>query len=117
MNQKFGCSSAFFIYFLIGGTCTRVENDTLFANRCLLLENETSSCNLVTEQELETISKTLVQKKFPVGSKWISQIFFEAEATFRMAEQASDLCKRDFNLYQSHLRNQSIWAVRSKSNF
>lgn len=117
MNQKFGFSNAFFIYFLIGGTYTRVENITLFAKRCLLHPNETSFCNLVSEQEPEIISKTLVRKKFPVRSKWISEIFFEAEAIFRMAEQTSDVCKRDFNLYQSHLRNQSMWAVRSKSNF
>lgn len=46
--------------------------------------------------------------------KWISQLFLEAERKFDMDEHVNKRCKTDYELYKLHLRNQSVWAVRSK---
>ncbi len=47
-------------------------------------------------------------------TKWISDLMSEGERTFKMDAFVNAKCKRDFELYQLHLRNQSIWALRSK---
>ncbi|XP_065206402.1 O-acyltransferase like protein-like isoform X2 [Planococcus citri] len=44
--------------------------------------------------------------------KWITQLFHEAETVFEMDSNVNTECKRDFDLYKLHLRNQSVWAVR-----
>lgn len=46
--------------------------------------------------------------------KWISRLFLEAEMSFDIHPNVSSRCKYDYELYLSHLKNQSVWAVRSK---
>ncbi|KAK7604564.1 hypothetical protein V9T40_005750 [Parthenolecanium corni] len=47
-------------------------------------------------------------------SKWITQLFIEAEQKFDLHPNVSPQCKRDYEMYKLHLANQSVWAVRSK---
>lgn len=70
-------------------------------------ENETPT-NHFQREKFE-----IVESDFP-EKKWISQLFYEAENAFHMDSNVNAECKRDFDLYKLHLRNQSIWAVRSK---
>ena len=46
--------------------------------------------------------------------KWITELFYEAKAEFQIDSNVNSECKRDFDLYKLHLRNQSVWAVKSK---
>lgn len=48
-----------------------------------------------------------------VRSKWISEMITEAEMSFTMSMNVSAECKRDFGTYQQHVRNQTVWAIRS----
>ncbi|XP_065222003.1 nose resistant to fluoxetine protein 6-like [Planococcus citri] len=44
--------------------------------------------------------------------KWISELFFEAQADFKMDPTENTECKKDFDLFKLHLRNHSTWAVK-----
>lgn len=44
--------------------------------------------------------------------QWIKAIFLEAEKNFDM-DDVSVRCKTDFQRYKMHLKNQTVWAVRS----
>lgn len=69
------------------------------------ISNDFSSFNL-------TDSSNLTYRRFE--RKWISQLFSEAERNFDMSPNVSTHCRRDFELYKLHLRNQSTWAIRSR---
>ncbi|XKL64038.1 hypothetical protein PGB90_004124 [Kerria lacca] len=56
-------------------------------------------------------SNTLIRLQ-PSKKEWITKIFLEAEMVFDMDTNVSLDCKRDYELFKLHLRNQSIWAVR-----
>lgn len=45
---------------------------------------------------------------------WVSQLFALASQQFDLNAEQNAQCKRDYDLYQLHTRNQSIWAIRSK---
>ncbi|KAK7588223.1 hypothetical protein V9T40_005468 [Parthenolecanium corni] len=47
-----------------------------------------------------------------VQRKWITQLMDEAKYKFDFDSTANKKCLRDFQLYQQHLKNLSIWAVR-----
>ncbi len=47
-------------------------------------------------------------------TKWVAELFYEAQKKFDMNTGVNEKCKRDFQLYKSHLQNQSIWAIRSE---
>lgn len=44
---------------------------------------------------------------------WLSEIFDEAKKKFDMLSKVSEECKRDYETYKQHVRNQTVWAVRS----
>lgn len=52
-----------------------------------------------------------------VQRKWITQLMDEAKYKFDFDSTANKKCLRDFQLYQQHLKNLSIWAVRSTYEF
>lgn len=66
------------------------------------------------------ICMTLVTSIFAYTSsygpsrKWFKELFSDAEQNFSMDAAVNPKCRSDFQLYMSHLRNQSVWSVRSK---
>lgn len=58
-------------------------------------------------------SQNSKQIKSEKASKWISQLFQDAERAFDMSFRATEQCRRDFEIYKMHLKNQSVWAIRS----
>lgn len=58
-------------------------------------------------------SRNSMQIKTEKASKWISQLFQDAERAFDMSLTTTEQCIRDFETYKMHLKNQSVWAVRS----
>lgn len=45
--------------------------------------------------------------------KWISEIMMEAEMRFHVDPNVSKDCRKDFEIYKQHVRNQTVWAIRS----
>lgn len=45
--------------------------------------------------------------------KWLSQVFDQAKLAFDVPANASEKCRRDYDLFKAHLNNQTVWAVRS----
>lgn len=45
--------------------------------------------------------------------KWISQLFDEAKNKFNIHPNVSKACRRDYEIFQQHVDNQSVWAIRS----
>lgn len=62
----------------------------------------------------ETAHQIETQKNDILPKRWIADIFAEAENKFTIHPDANERCSRDFDLYKSHLKNESIWAIRSK---
>lgn len=52
-----------------------------------------------------------------VQRKWITQLMDEAKYKFDFDSTVNEKCHRDIQLYQQHLQNLSIWAVRSMYTF
>ncbi|KAK7576666.1 hypothetical protein V9T40_012952 [Parthenolecanium corni] len=48
--------------------------------------------------------------------KWITELFADSQKDFSMEQAVSEKCRNDYLLYLSHLRNQSVWAVRMKES-
>lgn len=48
-----------------------------------------------------------------VPKKWISQVMIEAELTFVMDPNVSRQCREDTEIYNLHVENQTVWAIRS----
>lgn len=46
-----------------------------------------------------------------VQQPWISLLF---TGNFNMHDGATEECKKDFRRYNMHLRNKTVWAIRSK---
>lgn len=66
-------------------------------------------------RERKNVSSLAENQTYAIAEKiWVSQLFDLARQRFDMTTNQSVQCKRDYDLYQLHSRNQSIWAVRSK---
>lgn len=76
----------------------------------LLFCNSLVKCSLLSNN-----SASRQNEDKPPKQKWITEIFDEAKHQFSMVENVTEACRNDFQLYLQHLKNQSIWAVRSKS--
>lgn len=64
------------------------------------------------KQSTET-NASLPETNATLPEKWISQLFQEAERMFTMSSNVTDQCREDYKTYEMHLKNQSVWAVRS----
>ena len=67
---------------------------------------------LVNNGDEKVLSNHIESARFQ--RKWISELFHEAKTSFHMDSEVGDECKRDFDMYELHLKNQSVWAVRSE---
>lgn len=48
------------------------------------------------------------------GGQWITQLFRQAEDVFHIDRAASEPCRRAYDMFKMYLRNQTVWAIRSK---
>ncbi|XP_065204696.1 nose resistant to fluoxetine protein 6-like [Planococcus citri] len=89
-----------------------VTVELFFANT---LENNTE----FSECDSKLISKDLDRSSSQANGfrkKWISELFLEAQQKFRMDYNVNNECKRDFERFQLHLKNQSMWAIKMKES-
>lgn len=77
-------------------------------DECLFVQNGSCSSELKVEEGFE--------RKKLVYRPWISQIMAEVEKNFQaeLFSGASQKCREDISMYKLHLKNSSIWAIRSK---
>lgn len=52
--------------------------------------------------------------KKPKSHAWVTKPFIEGLKDFRVRTSRNKLCQMQSDLYEEHLRNQTLWAVRSK---
>lgn len=77
----------------------------------LITESRTSTCD---GNNCSSSTSEDENRNFAVHKVWLSQLFEEAKHSFIMDQSTNSMCKRDFDLYEMHLQNHSIWAIRSK---
>lgn len=102
------------VYFVLVYTlfcAVAFENDTDKNVRKIIESEKELHVNGVDNKSFQNAKSDFPQRK------WISQLFHEAEMAFQMDSNVNAKCKRDFDLYKLHLRNQSVWAVKSKLFF
>lgn len=56
-------------------------------------------------------------QKNAVPEKWLSEIFFEARAKFKMDSTVDLRCKNDWKTSKLHSQNHTVWAIRSMYYF
>lgn len=74
--------------------------------------------NLTNGKKLQEISKP-VESKFELNQtpEWISHPLREGLKEFRIRPSTNKKCKIESDLYEAHLKNQTLWAIRSKYHF
>jgi len=96
---------------VIGQTITTQEAHT---DRPSLSDGLTSTTSLVAQDGNAETPK--IRRPF-VSAQWITELFHNAEEIFHMDSTASEPCRNAYDLFIAHLRNQTVWAVRSKYAF
>lgn len=96
--------------------CTKVLIIFIITNAICAAENTmTIPFKKIEHNEKEATERHLNKTNAYLPHKWITEMFQEAEQKFTMlGPNVSDACKKDYETYQMHLSNQSVWAVRSK---
>lgn len=79
----------------------------------LFIIAHTSVAISAQEVALHEFSSIRKEKESKSPRKWILEFIHEAERTFDVDLNATDDCKRDFGIYQLHVQNQTVWAIRS----
>lgn len=79
------------------------------ANRECDVQTSTPS----TDHKLVCREELPASRESELNRIWVSQLFDQAEDIFDVHPSVSHECRRSFDLYKLHLRNQTVWAVRS----
>ncbi|XP_065201228.1 nose resistant to fluoxetine protein 6-like [Planococcus citri] len=106
MDRRVTTLTYFFIVYSLFCAVALENNTEKDVRKIIESENELPSNEHVEPESVQNAKSDFPQRK------WISQLFYEAEMAFQMDSNANAECKRDFDLYKLHLRNQSVWAVR-----
>lgn len=85
-----------------------IDNASAFTGEDSLLATVIQSSGTADKSPAELKVKFTNNKK-----KWITKVLEEARSKFDMHSKVSEKCKRDYEIYQQNLRNQTVWAVRS----
>lgn len=73
-----------------------------------------------SQEELGTNLSFSKSAAYPSSNpkKWLAEIISETEVNFDMdVHTVSRKCKEDFRIYKQHVRNQTVWAIRSSYLF
>lgn len=88
--------------------------DNAGSERSMVMKIDTPPPRKNLSRSRESVESTTEQ---PKSHAWISKPLMEGLKDFRVRTSKNRLCQMQSNLYEAHLRNQTLWAVRSKFTY
>lgn len=71
-----------------------------------------------SQEKLNLLSSKSATYSSNNHKKWLAEIIAETEVNFDMdVHTVSRKCRDDFRIYKQHVRNQTVWAIRSSYLF
>lgn len=98
---------------------TGLQSDKEAKSVMKINRSRSSSSSFKSAQSGDRVNKSATKSSADEEStaadlNWIAYPFREALANFVVHSENNEACNRQLRIYQSHLRNQTLWAVRCK---
>lgn len=102
----------YYNYTVLNQTATTAQpKDDAEGERSMVMKIDTPAPRKNFSRTRESVKSSTGQ---PKSHAWISEPLIEGLKGFRVKSQKNQLCQTQSDLYAAHLKNQTLWAIRSK---
>lgn len=102
----------YYNYTVLNQTATTAQpKDDAEGERSMVMKIDTPAPRKNFSRTRESVKSSTGQ---PKSHAWISEPLIEGLKGFRVKSQKNQLCQTQSDLYDAHLKNQTLWAIRSK---